>query len=143
MEARDRSKTRRRDILAGRSAELSDREKEKANKPKIEGSSIGGAGAGPGTGESDSSIVRPASLNGTAVNDYTAPLPKGDRGKLYTADDAESEVDMPHDIKKANPRSGFPGGGAVRTNADRTAAAKNHDVGFTPDQENEPKAQNS
>jgi hypothetical protein len=135
----DQDKQRRRDILSGRVAG-DDNKEEQAEAGKglgrtdmnygtiqgVEGRTIGGSGGGTGTGDPSGDFDRPGTEGKPAMNDYV----ESDWPKVNTSNRAsdenveetnqeEDKVDVPSDIKRADPRSGYPLGGAARGTEDR------------------------
>jgi hypothetical protein len=108
---------------------------------KITGSTIGGAGGGPGTGETGGNV----NVGGPeADNDWVSPdIIEEDiqaykemlQNKEANASVAGDDVAIPPDVQMADPGADFPGGGAVSMGEDRIPPAnqRNDDEDFNPE----------
>jgi hypothetical protein len=135
----NQDKQKRKDIFAGRAA-TTDNQQEQAEAGKglgrtdmnygkiqgVEGRTIGGAGS-TGTGDPSGDFDRPGTEGLPAVNDYVETnWPNIDTTNKAEGEGAEERnteeddnVDVPDDIERADPRSGYPLGGAARGPEDK------------------------
>jgi hypothetical protein len=104
----------------------------------IEGKTIGGAGSGPGTGDTGGDFDRPGTEGLPAINDFVDPAGLNETSDRRIPAGGETTVD-PADLpaggtSDGSEASGFPGGGAVRTAEDRLPPGKvDEDAGFSPE----------
>jgi hypothetical protein len=130
---KDQDKQKRRDILAGRVAEPEQTNEEQSSGKSearsdinygkirgIEGKTISGAGS-TGTGDPGGDFDRPGTEGKPAVNDYVSKeleenvtFANDAREGDWEGIDENEDPQIPDNVKRSDPRSGFPAGGAAR-----------------------------
>jgi hypothetical protein len=110
-------------------------------REKIDGRTVGGAGAG--TGDTGGDFDRPGTEGLPAINDYVDPEglvePKSDENiDEGFATSGLTEIDRDQitagSVSEGEEASGYPGGGAVRTAEDRLPKGEtDENTGFSPE----------